>query len=311
MSDMSNDDIDVTFDWWHGALCGVRGPISADEPKSGFYRWVWKQKNAMGVVAYWYDSHDGSLRCQVDGRDVDDLHARERWPHDSRRPISEEVFHAFRDTGKFPDVDDVVQVNPDEAEEIAPNVALAKLIGDLKTSADKYKEITSDESMVLAQSVRAELMEQSTKADKLRVAEKEPHLKAGREVDAKYQPMIKVADAAALTIRKALEAWNDHKLAQLRAAEKAAAAAVVGEMDAPAPVISNAPMPSTQIRGGGGRAASVAVKPRVTAVDLDKAFKQFRDRPEVLTLFMSLAQKEIDAGLPCEAATVEQKSSVR
>jgi hypothetical protein len=154
-------------------------------------------------------------------------------------------------------------------------------------------------------------MEQSTKADKLRVAGKEPFLKAGREVDAKYQPMIKIADAAALAIRKALEAFNDFKLAQLAAAQKAADAAVVGEMDAPAPVISNAPPPSTRISSGAGRAASVQVKPKVTAIDLDKAFKQFRDTPEVLAVFMTLAQRAIDAGLPCEAATVEQKSAVR
>ena len=305
------DDIDRSRTWYENALKGRRGPIDADNPMSGYYRWVWKQKNTMGVVAYWYDSHDQSLRCQVDGKDVDDLRARERWPHDSRRPISEYTFWTFRETGKFPDVDDAVQVAPDEAEEIEPNVALAKRIGDLKASADKYKEITSDESMVLAQSVRAELMEQSTKADKLRVAEKEPHLKASREVDAKWQPMIKVADGAALAIRRALEAFNDFKLAQLAAAQKAAAAAVVGEMDAPAPVISNAPSPSTQIRGGGGRAASVSVKPRVTAIDLDKAFKQFRDAPDVSIVLTALAQRAIDAGLPCEAATVEQKSAVR
>ena len=109
----------------------------------------------------------------------------------------------------------------------------------------------------------------------------------------------------------ALEAWNDHKLAQLRAAEKAAAAAVVGEMDAPAPVISNAPPPSTRISSGAGRAASVQVKPKVTSIDLDKAFKQFRDAPEVLIVLTALAQRAIDAGLPCEAATVEQKSAVR
>lgn len=304
------DDIDRSWAWWSNALKGTRGPIDGDNPRSGFYRWVWKQKGTMGVVAYWYDSHDQSLRCQVDGVDIDDLRARERWPHDSRRPISEEIFQAFRNTGKFPDVDEAVQAVPGE-EDVEPNIALAKKIGDLKASADKYAEIQSDEAMVLAQSVRADLMEQSSKADKLRVAEKEPFLKAGREVDAKYQPMIKVADAAALAVRRALEAWNDHKLAQLRAAEKAAAAAVVGEMDAPAPVISNAPAPSTQIRGGGGRAASVSVKPKVTAIDIDKAFKQFRDTPEVLAILMTLAQRAIDAGLPCEAATVEQKSAVR
>jgi len=303
------DDIDRSTDWWTAALKGTRGPIDADNPKAGFYRSKNKDKS-LSAVAIWYDSQTGELRYQDNGRDVADQLARERWPYVSKRPISADVFWVFKERGIWIDVDEAVQSTTTE-EDVEPNVALAKKIGNLKTSADKYKEITSDESMVLAQSVRAELMEQSTKADNIRKEEKEPHLKAGRDVDAKWQPMIKVADAAALGIRKALEAFNDFKLAQLRAAEKAAAAAVVGEMDAPAPVISNAPPPSVQIRGGGGRAASVQVKPKVTAIDLDKAFKQFRDAPEVSIVLTALAQRAIDAGLPCEAATVEQKSAVR
>jgi len=304
-------DIDRSFDWWSAALRGTRGPIDADNPKSGFYRWVWKKATGteMGAVAIWYDSNGGELRYQVDGKDIDDTKARTRWPHDSRRPISEKTFWTFRDTGKWIDVDDAVQLPDDENEK--PDIAIAKKIADLKASADKYAKIESDEIMVLAQSVRAELMEQSTKADKLRSAEKEPHLKAGREVDAKYQPMIKIADASALSIRRALESWNDFKLSQLEAARKAAEAAVVEDMDIAPQVISNAPMPSTQIRGGGGRAASVGIKLVVTSIDLDKAFKQFRDTPEVMTVLMSLAQKAIDSGLPCEAATVEKKSAIR
>jgi hypothetical protein len=303
------DDIDRSFRWWSDSLRGTRGPIDADNPRSGFYRSKNKDKS-LSAVAIWYDTQTGELRYQDNGRDVADQLARERWPYVSKRPITEACFWTFRDTGVWSDVDEAVQVAPAE-EDVEPNVALAKKIGDLKASADKYAKIESDEAMVLAQSVRAELMEQSTKADKLREAEKAPHLKAGREVDAKYQPMIKIADAAALAVRRALESWNDHKLAQLAAAQKAAAAAVVEEMGAPAPVISNAPLPSTQIRGGGGRAASVAVKPRVTAINLDKAFKQFREVPELEELFIRLAQRAIDAGLPCEAATVEQKSAVR
>ncbi len=302
------DDIDRSFRWWSEALRGNRGQIDADNPRSGFYRSKNKDKS-LSAVAIWYDSLTGELRYQENGRDVNDQTARERWPYVSKRPISEECFWAFRDRGVWIDVDAAVQAAPAE-EGAEPNIVLAKKIGDLKASADKYAKIESDEAMVLAQSVRAELMEQSSKADKLRTTEKEPHLKASREVDAKWQPMIKIADGAALAIRKAMEGWNDHKLAQLRAAEKAAAAAAE-EMGAPTPVISNAPLPSTQIRGGGGRAASVGVKPKVTAIDLDKAFKQFRDSPEVFAVFMTLAQRAIDAGLPCEAATVEQKSAVR
>lgn len=302
------DDIDRSFAWWTAALKGERGPIDADNPRAGFYRAKSKEKS-LSAVAIWYDSNSGELRYQDNGRDVDDMKARERWPYVSRRPISEETFWHFRDTGKWNDVDSAVQ-EPDEPSEAAPNVAMAAKITALKGSADKYAKIESDEAMVLAQSVRAELMEQSGKADKARVEEKAPHLEKSREVDAKWQSMIKIADAAALAVRRSLEAWNDFKLEQAAAAQKATRAAQT-DMGEPPVITSNAPAPSTQIRGGGGRAASVSVKPRVTAIDLDKAWLQFRLEGEVSDVFFQLAQRTIDAGLPCEAATVENKSSVR
>lgn len=307
------DDIDRTNTWWRAALTGIRGPIDADNPMAGFYRSKNKDKS-LSAVAIWYDSNTNELRYQENGRDVDDQRARERWPYVSKRPISAEVFWAFRETGKWIDIDDSAQAPvgmlPYRTDDPA-NVSLAKEIVTAKQSAAKYAKVESDEEMTLAQSLRAKIQELAGKADKLRTEEKEPHLAASRDVDAKWQPMIKEAKATADGIRKAMQDWNDFKLSQLEAAKKAAEAAVVEDMDVAPPVISNAPMPSTQIRGGGGRAASVGIKLIVTAVDLDKAFRQFRDTPEVMAVLMSLAQKAIDAGLTCEAATVEKKSAIR
>ena len=92
------DDIDREFTWWQNALKGERGPIDGDNPRAGYYRSKAKDKT-LGAVAYWYDSNSSELRCQQNGRDIDDLRAREMWPHVSRRPIAEDVFWHFRDTG--------------------------------------------------------------------------------------------------------------------------------------------------------------------------------------------------------------------
>ncbi len=306
------DDIDRSFDWWTKALKGERGPIDADNPMSGFYRWVWKQKKTMGVSAFWYDSHDGSLRCQVDGRDIDDMRARERWPHDSRRPISQEVFQAFRDTGKFPDVDDAAQADPEIAE-AAPELTAAKTLAALKESAKKYAKIEADEEMVKAQSLRAKLQELAAAADKARKAEKDPHWEMCKAVDAKWNPTIKDAEATAVEIRTALEKWNDFKLEQADKARKAAeAAAPRGQASpSPAPVASNAPPPSTQISGGGGRAAHVGVKTVVTEIDLDKCFAHFREESSLRELFMQLAQRAVDAGITVPGVVTEKRSSIR
>lgn len=291
------DDIDRTFDWYNAALNGERGPIDADNPKAGFYRSKARDKT-LSAVAIWYDSNTGELRYQDNGRDVDDMKARERWPYVSKKPITEEVFWHFRDTGKWKDIDEAAQ----SVEVYKEQSGLAKLsleISTLKASAAKYSKVESDEEMALAQSVRAKLQELAGQADKLRTAEKEPHLEAGREVDARWQPWIKAAKGAADAIRTAMQDWNDFKLAQ---AEKAKTS------DNAAP---NAPPPSVQVSGGGGRAAHVGVKTVVTQIDLDAAFAFFRLEAAVSDVFFQLAQRAVDAGITVPGVKTEQRSNIR
>ncbi len=291
------DDIDRSFDWWAEALKGNRGPIHADEPKAGFYRSKNRDKS-LSAVAIWYDTQTGELRYQENGRDVSDQIARERWPYVAKRPISEELFWHFRDTGVWKDIDGDVQKESPFIVCSIDNISLAKEIVTAKSAAAKYAKIESDEEMTLAQSVRAKLQELASKADKFRTEEKEPYLEAGRAVDSKWQPMIKEAKASADALRKAMQAWNDLKL------EAAAKAQAANQK-------TNVPPPSTQISGGMGRAAHVGVKDVVTAIDLDLAFNQFREEPALRDMLMTLAQRAIDAGIPVPGATIEKKSSIR
>jgi hypothetical protein len=300
------DDIDRSTDWYLAALKGERGPIDADNPKAGFYRAKARDKT-LSAVAIWYDSNTGELRYQDNGRDVDDMKARERWPYVSKKPITEEVFWHFRDTGKWRDIDeaiqptgaDIVRAGMKAMEEAAPLECLSVDILSARDAAAKYTKVESDDEMALAQSVRARLQELGGKADKLRVAEKEPHLEASREVDAKWQPMIKAAKASADALRKAMQDWNDFKLAQ-------AAKAKVSDNAAP-----NAPPPSVQVSGGGGRAAHVGVKDTVTEIDIDKAFAFFREKPELQQLLLQMAQRSVDAGIDVPGTVVVKKSAIR
>lgn len=300
------DDIDRSLDWWHAALTGARGPIDGDNPKAGFYRAKAKDKS-MSAVAIWYDTNTGELRYQDNGRDVEEMKARERWPYVSKNPISEETFWHFKDCGAWLDIDEAAYKNmfsrlstfqPSEDTGAAPESIIAQEISAAKESAAKYAKVESDEEMVLGQSLRAKLQELGGKADKLRTEEKEPHLLASREVDAKWQPMIKTAKAAADGIRKSMEAWNDFKLQQQYKAQSA------GQP-------TNAPLPSAQIAGGGGRAASVAVKTIVTDIDIDLAFQHFRADHNLRVCLTDLAQKDVDAGIAVPGATVEKRSAIR
>ena len=94
-----------SFEWWTNALAGTRGPISADEPESGFYR----QKNRAGQyepVAYWKDETTGEQRCHINGKQPQDpLRMFEVWPHASRNPITAESYWHRMDTGTWLDND--------------------------------------------------------------------------------------------------------------------------------------------------------------------------------------------------------------
>jgi hypothetical protein len=316
-----------SFEWWENALKGVRGPIHDGEAKSGYYRSKNKDKS-FSAWAFWRDSNTGEQRCQCDGRNVDEQRALEQFPYCSKNPISSEMFWHKIETGRWPDVDAAVTV-VDAGPQIDPTT---DPIGSMQAEIDNalagviaYQAIESDEQAARGQTLRSTLTTLSGKADKMRVAEKEPHLAASREVDAKYQPLVKMAKGGADDIRNALTAWENVKRDNARreqeAAEKVrreheAAVAAAAKADEPPPppppvVASNTPAPSAQIRGGSGRAASVSTKPFVVSIDIDLAFKHFREDPAVRATLSALAQKAAEAGITVEGATVEQRAVVR
>jgi hypothetical protein len=317
------------FSWHENALKGIRGPIYDGEPQSGFYRQK-RQDGTYEPVAYWKDTNTGEQRCHVNGKSPQDPHRMmEIWPYASRYPISQEAYWHRIDTGAWLDNDPgaaAAAKGPDIDPATDPVGSMKSEIEKARAGLDAYKTIESDEQSAKAQTLRSALTALSGKADKARVAEKEPHLEAGRQVDAKWQPLVKTAKDGADAIRKALESWEDFKRDQARKAqaeadriarEHAEAARKAEEANQPppppppAPVVSNAPAPSTQIKGASGRAASVGVKKVVTAIDVDKAFKQFRDKPELYAFLLDLSQKALNAGIPPDGATIEEKSDIR
>lgn len=332
------DDIDRTRKWHDNCLAGIVGPRYEMNPCEGEYRIKRKNRRegteSLHAVYFWYDRTNESapLRCHVDGKDVSQEAAYGIWEYcGAKNCITGETYWAFLETGKWPDIDIAAQLTPAEktaiiiaatdaldaaapvevSSEVPPNITIAAEIAASRTSSAKYAKIESDEEMTLAQSLRAKLQELASKADKLRVAEKEPHLAASREVDATWQPMIKVAKATAEEIRTAMEAFNDWKLEQAEKVRKAAESAAPRGQASPAPVASNAPPPSVQVSGGGGRAARVTIKKIVVSIDIDKAFAQFRESAELYEVLLNLAQSAITAGVQVDGATVEERSAIR
>jgi len=321
------------FEWWTAALKGTRGPIHDGEPMHGFYRQrqQGKDRRTQGPfepVAYWQDEATGELRCQVNGKSINMQRALEMWPYVSKNPITAESYWHFMDTGKWMDGDDhaaATAKGPEIDPATDPVGSMRSEIEAARAGVPAYKTIESDEQAAKGQTLRSALTALSGKADKIRAAEKEPHLQASREVDAKYQPLVKSAKEGADEIRRALETWeNTKREAARRAADEAArkqreyeaAARKAEEANQPAPEppppsIVNTPAPSAQIKGASGRTASVSTKPFVVSIDIDKFIAQFRSDPNLTAALMELAQKYTVAGIKVDGAVIEERAVVR
>jgi hypothetical protein len=228
----------------------------------------------------------------------------EIWQYANKNPITTEAYWHRMDTGTWADNDAGAGASPEIDPEQDPAGSLKAEIAAAKAGLDAYKAIDSDEQAARAQTLRAALTALSGKADKARATEKAPHLQAGKDIDAKWQPLVRDAAVAANTLREAMQAWEDYKRESLRRAEVSSAISKI-------PVEPNTPPPASQIKGATGRTASVRIKKVVTAIDLQKAWEQFGGQPEVYNLLLELAQKATDAGIVVPGATIEEKSDIR
>ena len=333
---------------WHGnALKGIRGPVHDGEPMHGGYRGK-NRRGALEAWYYWIDGATGALRHQRNGKEVTTDQAMQAWLFVNADPISDDVYWHFIDTGKWPDGDDAaaaaIKSGPDIDPATDPVGSLKAEIEKLAAGIAAYEKIESDEAAAKGQTLRSELTTLKGKAVKLHKAEKDEFFEAGRAIDRKWFPLRDLADENANKIKKAQEDWNDVKLAaarraqeetdrlariareeaeaaeNIRLAEIAKAAAEGAPLPSllppePAPpprvVESNAPPPSSQMRGASGRAASVSVYEAVTIDDELEVYKFLAGDPDLTALLLKMAQQKTNAGMKVPGTHTTQKSKVK
>jgi hypothetical protein len=304
------DDIDRTTDWYYAALKGDRGPIDADNPRAGYYR-AKSRDGTLSAVAIWYDSFTGDLRYQDNGRDVDDMKARERWPYVSKTPISEALFWQFRDTGLWGDIDATIQgavitgvtIHDDGRPaavkvEIPPEKQIAAKIAEAKAAVPQYLKIESDEAATRAQSLRSTLTGLKGEAKKAYDALNRPLLDEQKFIRAIWNPIMDDAESSSIQLRTALEDWELAKRKAAIAAEQAG-------------VKPNMPAPAAKISGGMGRAATAKDYPFVETIDIDKVFAQFKSDDRLISLLSNIAQEAVNAGISVPGATIVMKVRIR
>jgi len=296
--------------YWQAVLSGKEMPIHEGQPQIGYYRTKGGKGRMPEPVAIF--EHEGAIVALKSNNPVD---ASEIWTWVCTSPISYETYVAVAERGeKWPDLDEAVAAqighnnSPlDEAE------ALREQIESAKAGAAEYAKIRDDEMAARAQSLRARLLELKALVEKGHKIAKEPHLKAGREVDAKWLPVAREAEAGAKTIRTAMDAFENDKLRAERERQMTAQAAARQAQEAGRPVPVPPPVetaPAAPIKGAYGKAASVRTIKVATVTDQDALYIALRDNPDVKALLQKLAQKVVDAGATPPGVTIEDQRKV-
>lgn len=317
------------YTYWQRALAGNFGPVHDSDPQPGFWRKRTHRAGPFTPVAIWEDG--GKMVALVNGKEAD---ASELWTYVCRYPILESWYHDKVAGRPWPDEDKFVNDSfvppmgdngpPDDTELLKGQIDAAA------AGAEDYRDILTDETASKAQSLRSRLLELSGEADKKREALKKPFFEAGKAVDAKFQPLVKAAKAAADAIRDALGAHETRKAraaeAERKAAEeirikaereatKARAAAELAGKPVPAPAAppqppEPTPAPVAAIRGAYGRAASIKLVRVAKVTDQDALYTGLRTHKELIELMAKLAQRATDAGITLPGVEIEEQRKV-
>lgn len=300
---------------WHAAaLTGKFNAVYDGAPELGYYR----DRKSGDRIVYWEDTHDGRLRCQRNGKDVDAQRAGEIWQFINRNPVTEEAFYFHADNGRWPD-QDAAAANSGKATEIDPATdplgAAKEQATKIRATLPDYVTIESDEKSAAGQTLRDELNKIANALDKKREALVRPHIDAQREINGEWNPIIKELKDAAVTIRRAMEKHEDDKReaarqAAVRAERQADREIARGETPTPPPP-SNMPAPAAQIKGASGKAANVGSRKVVTLENIDLAFAALKTDKNLIDFITALAQKRADMDIETPGCRIDTKAKIR
>lgn len=205
--------------YWREALA-VRKPVDAPHGviAFGFYRARDGEAIAFTEEGVWRSS-DRPIPNHNDT--MLDLFARV-----SPYPVEHAAFLAYCETGRWPDEVAPVEVPADLP---AHERTDAELSAQREAMAAWFKEIggkvTTQEQANKAGNFADVFAKLEKASDEARKSEKEPHLEAGRAVDAKWQPIVKRAAELKTWAKSTTTAFLIAEKARIAAEEKAAAEA--------------------------------------------------------------------------------------
>ena len=207
------------YTFWNKRLTGEAVEAPDEGIAAGYFRNAYWQSNGTAkrvkefeAVAFWQD--EGGEWCCArskfgDGSNMVLDQMQELFSSCCKSPVSYEAYTAFVETGHWPEDAAPAEATPEvDNESLPPDELLARELAKQQKAAKEWltklghKPATQEEANTAA-NYGSKFQEIETKAEKARKAEKEPHLEAGRKIDAKWNS-VKDPAAVAKTWAKGL-----------------------------------------------------------------------------------------------------------
>jgi hypothetical protein len=346
--------IKPSYDWWNracqAAAAGQPLPPRTETPEPGFYRTQDGKNGPMLPVAIWDGGGELIALVGFDGatREPDPF---EVWRWCAKYPVEEQSYRDAFAAGAWPDTawaDEAPAGIGDNSQAEIP--AYDRLVLDINVRVadatvvlnDHPGDLKSKDEADALEATAAWLRQLAGDAENMRVAEKAPHLKASREIDARFRALAGRIEPVLDALTKKVNAWMKAEQARIDAeiAEKARiareefeaakaeaerlareeaarAAAENGEtgqaaLADPAPVLVAAPVLPEPVRvqvGGNGTRRRSIREPRIIAVitDYDAALAHFKNHEDIRNLVQALATKAVAAGGTVPGATAAKQ----
>jgi DNA repair exonuclease SbcCD nuclease subunit len=211
--------------WWQKALAnpsdiGKGLKVHESDPQQGYFktrsRLAYRQYGPWEPVAIFYPEDSDRLVAYRAGKEVRDINALWVWCHS--QPITYEAYQKAIDTGGFDDDAPAATVGHNSGDEDPFEALKVELAGEAEQIAEfmrKPVETQADADKVAIWTKR--LGDIGKRADAEREREKAPHLKACRDTDDKWRPVVSEAKE---WVDKAREHNKPFLLAQKRAEEE-------------------------------------------------------------------------------------------
>ena len=209
----------TTHTYWQNALSGNFGAVHENDPQCGYYRMRKGRGGPWVPVAIWLEgqvslrhgensinSDSGKLVCLVEGKE---RNAYDVWTWVCRYPIAYETYVAVAEDGKpWPEEVPALGHNSqslNEAEVVGEEVEALSLSAMNWLETLPTIENQSDADKAANYADRFSALE--TRAEEARIIEKRPSLEEGREIDARWKPVVSKAQDAKAKMKKAIEPY--------------------------------------------------------------------------------------------------------